>query len=390
MKKDIIFNLIATALPIAVLQIIVLPLVNAYGGLGEYGHIVAIWSILSSIPTVAGNAICNARQLIDRQYKFANDFNKLIIYVTTIFSLLTVCVSIAYQAELDELIAIAISSILLILFNYGSVFYRLSINFKYTLIANILLSLGYLLGFFLYCMTNMWYLIFIVGQGISLIFIIFTTPWRKEKCGWTLHRNQVVRISSELLFSLLLAGIANYGDRLILVPLAGNEVLSIYYISSLVGKLMSMAAGPTATVLLSYLVRKESIEKLPLKKLMKIALLMSLLFWAMACILSYPILSLIYPNEYFIALHYVPITAAASVFVSMCSLFNSILLRFAKTVLQVALNAVYLGILLVVSTFLFFSFGLLGFCFGILAASLTKFVLIIFFIARAKSALSNK
>ena len=122
MKKDIIFNLIATALPIAVLQIIVLPLVNAYGGLGEYGHIVAIWSILSSIPTVAGNAICNARQLIDRQYKFANDFNKLIIYVTTIFSLLTVCVSIAYQAELDELIAIAISSILLILFNYGSVF----------------------------------------------------------------------------------------------------------------------------------------------------------------------------------------------------------------------------------------------------------------------------
>ena len=85
---DFILNIIATALPIFVIQLIILPLVNKYST-NEYGLIITYVSLFTVISQPLGGALDNIKLLTVKQYESIEekgDFNRYTIY----FSILDV------------------------------------------------------------------------------------------------------------------------------------------------------------------------------------------------------------------------------------------------------------------------------------------------------------
>ena len=87
---DMALNIIATAIPTFVIQIILLPLLGRRMDSNEYGLLVTILALLNVVPSTFGNTLNNIRLIYDRTYKIEKvegDFN-LILLLFTIFNIL--------------------------------------------------------------------------------------------------------------------------------------------------------------------------------------------------------------------------------------------------------------------------------------------------------------
>lgn len=380
MKKDMFYNLVATALPILAMQLLILPVINMRTSQEIYGSVIVYWSILNAVPVMVGNAICNARLLLQREYEekeITGDFN----IVLTVFIAATLCcmigIAFALKCGLEDGIFLIATAGVMVLYNYAVVFFRIEINYKRMLISNICMTVGYAIGLALFLLGGSWAVVFFLGQVCGLGYLVWATPWKNETFQKTCLIKKSFSMTASLMAALLLAGFAAYSDRLILAPLAGSAILAVYYIATLVGKLVVMAVSPCSTVLLSYMVKRDSISEVPVKKYLIVFAVIGIVFWIVSCIVANPVLSLLYPNQASEAVFYVPICTAASVFVSGCSMFNALLMRFRESRWQVMTNGLYLVLICALTPFFFTYAGLLGYCFAVLLAALIKFVLIL-------------
>lgn len=179
-----------------------------------------------------------------------------------------------------------------------------------------------------------------------------------------------------LLVSLVLSGVANYGDRLVLLPLMGGAATAIYYIASLSGKLLVMVVSPMSTVLLSYVSRTGENDKLRTGKLLAVSSTIGIVFWGVSCLLAPFILGLLYPNDAREALEYVPVVTVVSVLQAECSILNPTMMRFYSAKWQIIANALSLAVLLILGPWFSSMLGLNGFCLACLVAALAKFTTI--------------
>ena len=380
MKKDMLYNLAATALPILVIQLVILPIVNTKTSQATYGSVIVYWSILNAVPVMVGNAICNARLLLDREYSKKNtsgDFNIILIIFAVAASCFMAVIARILECGTEEMIFLVATACAMVLYNYAIVFFRIEINYKRMLVSNVCMTVGYVIGLGLFLLGLSWATVFFLGQVCALGYLIWITPWRRESFCKTSLIKKCIGVTISLMIALLLAGLATYSDRLVLAPLAGNAVLAVYYIATLVGKLVVMAVGPCSSVLLSYMVKRDSISEVPVKKYLIVFVLMGSVFWVFACVVASPVLSLLYPDQANEALAYVPICTAASVFISGCSMFNALLMRFRDSRWQVMTNGTYFATICVLTPLFFAYAGLLGYCFAVLLSALVKFILIL-------------
>ena len=69
MKKDVVYNLLSIFFPTAILQLIILPFINAELNVEVYGLVVVVLAALNTVPSIIGNSLCNARQLLEGEYR---------------------------------------------------------------------------------------------------------------------------------------------------------------------------------------------------------------------------------------------------------------------------------------------------------------------------------
>lgn len=388
MKKDFVLNFIAVALPIGVLQLIILPMVNAVIGNDSYGLVVSLIAVLNAAPVAMGNSLCNARQLLEGSYlkrKVAGDFNLLLVLICTAgFIVSFSCASMCGYGWFDAGL-LGICGIVMAVYNYQIVAYRLDLNYGGMLVANALVAAVMLGGMALFFVAGCWQLIFIAGYAAGSVYVACRTNVMRGGIGRSSLWSKTCKVEGALLFSLVLAGLVNYGDRLILLPLQGSVAVSIYYIASLVGKLLVMVISPMSTVILSYVVRTDAVDKKSTFKLLGISSVIGLAFWGLTLVLAPPILGILYPNEVSQALVYVPLVTVISVIQAQCSLLNPTIMRFYSAKWQVLCNALALGVLLIAGPLLSGAFGLMGFCVACLASTLSKLLLICLLVLLSKS-----
>ena len=139
--------------------------------------------------------------------------------------------------------------------------FRLELNFKGIVINNIIMVVGYVVGLVLYSFTLYWQYVYILGISFSLIYIIKHSDIITEKIRITpLFKRHLVELLF-LIFASLINNLLNYADRIIIYPLIGGTAVSIYYASTLFGKIVSTAISPLNSVALSYLAKKNILKK---------------------------------------------------------------------------------------------------------------------------------
>lgn len=381
---DMFLNIVANAIPILVLQLVILPLLARRMLEEDYGFLVTILAVLNTVPASFGNVLNNIRLLYDKEYSSReNDFSFILFTFEVVSACLVVLSYIYYASAIhaSDIILLLAISLLWLAKEYYIVCFRLNINYKAILISNLITVVGYITGYLCYLLTDQWQWIYIFGNALPLVYIYFKSNIIKEPFARTHRFSYIYKQSIILLISGVLLKLMTYADKFIIYPILGGATVSVYYVSTLSGKIVSLLVGPVAGVMLSYLTKIKKNDKL---------FYITLALGTIACVLGYgfgvlvskPVLRIIYPTLADRALVYIYVTTGTAVTSALYSLLNPFIMEYFDLKYQIIVNSITILMYVLLSLLMLHFWGLMGFCIGTLITNVIRVVFVIFIYTR--------
>jgi len=381
MKKklinDLVFNIIATAIPIAVLQLVIYPSIGKRFGDEYYGLFISLISFVTLLAHPFSVSLNNARLLSKDSANKINDFKLILVFILLI-NLVYIVIGSLYYYNLTHMFFIALITIyssLYIIYNYGIVAFRIKLNYKMIFFSNLILVIGYVAGYIVFLITGYWQLIFITGLFFSIIHVKLSTSIFSEKIVRTENFSISLKLVAILILSSFLKSSVNYLDKIVLLPLLGASAVTIYYTATFIGKMLSLALTPVSGVILTYLSRMREFPKRQFSRVLVIAVCVSVLAYFTLILISPYILKFFYPLWYEESLKLVNITVLTSIIASLSSLLNPLILKFKHKSYQISLNVIQFILMFLMAGVLFYFFGLVGYALGFLIGQFVSLIL---------------
>lgn len=377
--KDITVNILATVIPIIIMQLILIPIYSRNNTSEDFGKFLLILTLINISSIILGNTLNNIR-LINKdeknikEYKYFSTLIILIIVniiITTMFLLL-------WKIEKSEIILINIWGTCLLVRSYIFVYLRL--EFKYleilyiNIISAVILGIGSLLLF--YNLVNI-YLVLFVSEAIIIIFmILYSLKYFKEIKIQFLHIKKIRDLSS-LLGSNIILNLLNYSDRILIGIVLGAKYVPLFFISTIVGKLSNLIINPMVTVLLSYEVdNKSSHPKKNIFKVFSLIIILSIILSIIITFVSYIIIKILYPDYLEDVKGILYLSNLGVILLSTTAILQMKIIANSKFKLNLTINIVSLIILTISSVLLMNYLGIMGFSIALVLSSLIKHFLI--------------
>lgn len=340
--SDFIYTIMATFILTAILQLVVYPLTTRIYGEDVTGDILYFIGIIYIIPTALGAALNNVRLMMRKECDVTNrDFVPYAIILSAISAIICAFIGFADSEGFAFPIAFGAFSILYFLRNYVSVEFRLNLKFKGYFFYCIAISIGYFIGFGLYLLTDIWLLIFIVGEAIALT---YSFVWGKmfKNDGLSGNRRKITKPLLIVLVSSIMRDCVNQFDKVILKQVISSGIVTHYHVVSLISKTIMMLVQPINTLILSYLTVKDStLTKKQLVKFTGISLGCGAIFY-LGCIVGTPIfVKLFYPDLYDAVMQYNLIVNLGVIIGFISTMFMSILLTQGKAAIQMTIQCIW-------------------------------------------------
>lgn len=385
-NKQIILNLslniFATFLPVLILQIFVLPSVSKVTNSEYYGEVILLISIISLIAAPLGNSLNNSKLIKTRELNYetkVNTYNYLSLISSIIFSFITVFVMALFQPNIQMLdyINLFFISLLIIYNSFISVEFRIKLDYKSILISEVILSVGYIVGYVVFMQTLNWIYIYLIGNILMFIYLLWKTKYLKRKIEKPLYLKEITLHTSIILISSLFLSTTSYIDKLILQQFMGNHSVSIYYSVSLIPKMILMAIGPFTSLMLSYLVRMGKLSNIMFIRIMIISLIIAIGGYFGLQIFTPIILNILYPEYYLEASSYIGVVSINTAIMLVSSFINPVILSTRKANWQIVVNGIYVVVYLVLTIIMLVKFGLIGMIIGIITANIVRVLLLV-------------
>lgn len=283
-----------------VLQVLVYPLLNRHMGSSELGNLLFIMGILAIVCPSIGQALNTSRLVVRRDYDVANgDYDVLLILYSVLGSAAALVIGWNYTSGLVNILLTFALLFLMVFRYYGDVEYRLNLNYRRYFVYYAVLTAGYILGFGLYFLTGVWFLIFMTGEAACLIYLALKGSLFKNFFARSGYFDVAMRRGSFLILSYVVTNLTLNIDRLALRFLIDDLAVTQYYVVSLIGKTMLLVVAPVNTIMISYLTkRKERMKKGEYLKLVGAGFAVAAAFFAAAEIATPIFLKLFYSNLY--------------------------------------------------------------------------------------------
>lgn len=377
--SDMMLNVIASMIPVIFLQIYILPKTSILLGDEVYGILVTYLSIFNLIPVTFGNVLNNIRLLNNNDKSKLGDYNVILLFFEIISTIILLALTLFYIKELNffNIILTLILGLLWLYREYHIVIFRIELNFINVLKDNIILTIGYLIGYFFAVLTLKWQLIYILGYICSLVFIFKNSTIFKEPLKRTKLFKKNMFDSSLLFFSNIISRSVTYADKLIIYPILGATAVSVYYAASIFSKIVNLALSPIASVILSYVTKMKKNKNNVFTLTLKISSVILILGSICCYFIAKPLLLFIYPQYAFEAIKYIPLLLISMIFSTLSHILNPFILKFFKLKWQIFINSITLIFYILISIVLLNTEGLLGFCYGIMFSNLLKLILIL-------------
>lgn len=387
---DVFLNIIASCVPLLLFQLAILPLLAAQMTEQEYGLVVTLVALLNLVPMTVGNALCNVRLLHGSErdpYRESASFSLDVLQFALAGTLVTFLVACWYAGGVNVVsIGIAVASLLSVYREYWIVSYRLALNYRHILLNNLCMAVGYIAGYGLFVFTGFWEFVYLAGLMLSLIYLVCTTELWREPLRLDCFFPALARESGILLGSSLLGKSTAYADRMVLFPLLGGAEVSIYYVSTLFGKVLSMGISPISSVMLSYLAKLDARPKRAFWYSLGFGAVLAILAYCLTLFLAQPLLELLYPQFVDEAMPYVWVVTVTAYLGVLVSIADPFVLRFFSLEWQIAKNGLFSILYFVLALLLLHWFGLMGFCLGCMLATGAKllFLVVVYSFGREK------
>ena len=384
--SDFVYSIIATLLSTGVMQLVVLPQLSRTLSSAEYGVMLTATGLMNILINAFGNNLCNSR--LRQQVKYTNkqvkgDYQILLLAASGL-ALVTVLLSYFYlKTDFFRLIIpLAIISVTGIWRAYYLVTYRLSIDFRRNLRANICGCIGYLIGGFFLIYYVAWPWVFFPADFFLLIYICFSSDIVREPIKKTELFSDSARVTSMLLVGGLIGNVTIYLDRIILYPVLGSESVSTYATAAWFSKSILMIMSPITSVLLSYITAgKLKLNKTKYDKVCLLLLAGAAVCWGGAIVFAPVITGFFYPDLIESAKPYIVFVSLAVVIGIIGNFLAIMVLAYApvkwQTVIPLIKVVIYAAFGVVLSSLM----GIEGMIIAVFVANLV-FIIISYFVAR--------
>ncbi|WP_239751714.1 capsular biosynthesis protein [Mammaliicoccus sp. H-M34] len=377
--KDITVNILATVIPIIIMQLILIPIYSRNNTSEDFGKFLLILTLINISSIILGNTLNNIR-LINKdeknikEYKYFSTLIILIIIniiITTMFLLL-------WKIDKSEIILINLWGTCLLVRSYIFVYLRL--EFKYleilyiNIISAVILGIGSLL--LSYNLVNIYLVLFVSEAIIIISMILYSLKYFKEFKIQFLHIKKIRDLSS-LLGSNIILNLLNYSDRILIGIVLGAKYVPLFFISTIVGKLSNLIINPMVTVLLSYEVdNKSSHPKKNIFKVFSLIIILSIILSIIITFVSYIIIKILYPDYLEDVKGILYLSNLGVILLSTTAILQMKIIANSKFKLNLTINIVSLIILTISSVLLMNYFGIMGFSIALVLSSLIKHFLI--------------
>ena len=387
---DMALNIAATALPTFVLQLLILPSLSRHMSDERYGLLVTILALLNVLPSTMGNVLNNIRLLYDSKYRedgLTGDFNVLLLIMAGVNLLIVAAFSYFYEQTITPIsvFLVLLVSVVWLMKEYFIVAFRLRIDYVAILINNVLQVVGYGIGYALFLWCGKWHMIYLTGYVVSLIYIFIRCDLWQEPLRITPLFRKTTWQSVLLLVSSLLTRVITYADKILIYPLLGGAVVSVYYAATVFGKVVALAITPINAVALTYLAKIRQKTDSVFRTTFLIGVAVCAAGYVICVLISRPVLTLLYPQYVDDAMKYIIITTGTTVLFALISIINPFILKFFDMKWQIAINGGTAAFYVVICLLLLKFWGLYGFCVGTLLTNAVKLVFMLLIYRRAKA-----
>lgn len=380
---DMCLNISASGAPIAVLQLIIYPYLASHISSEEYGLMITLYSLWIVISNSLGNVLNNIRLLWNTEYEkeglkgdfpfLLRDFmiiNFIVIFIGTVFYI--------KKFNIIYIVFSLIISMLILLKAYCEVGFRIKLDYISILINGILQCFGFVFGLIFFYFTRVWQFIFLFGFLLNTIFTILKTGMLKESFVRTRIYKNVSKDAGIYTLATFSGNLMTYADKMVLYPLMGGHIVSIYYTATILGKIISMISGPVTGVILSYISKWSNGQKKIFSKILIVGVILAVIGYGITMVISYPVINILFPQWKDEVMIYLPITTIAIAIQTLNSFLNPFILKFYDMKWQVIIGMASVAVYFVMALILWNFYGMIGFCIGTVLGQLSKTLIMVF------------
>lgn len=372
---DFVLSILATFLSTGTMQLVVLPQLSRNLSSADYGVMLTATGFMNILINAFGSNLCNSR--LRQQGKYLNksitgDY-QLMLIATAVMSLIGVLLFNAFLKEdyMSMMLPFALITITGICKTYYLVTYRLSINYKKNLIANIFSCVGYCIGGFLLIKYCKWPWIFFPADILTLGYIYFSSTIIREPIRKTELFSDSAKVTLALLVGGLIGNVTIYLDRFIIYPTLGSESVSTYATAAWFSKSILIVIAPITSVLLSYITTgRLKLNKRKYNYICLILLAGVFVCWGGAIIFAPIITGLMYPTLIDQARPYITFVSLSVTMGIMGNFLAIMVFAYAPVKWQTFLPIIKMLIYLILGVIMVKHQGIMGMIIAVFAANL--------------------
>lgn len=377
---DFILSVGAIVLFNGVIQFVLYPFLEERMGAEKFGVVIYLLAIISVVGAF-GSAANYSRMVSSAKRDHTNgDYNRYFLIVAGIVAAVSAVGLVALKSFSPlYFVGYAALMMLTILRYYGDVEYRLSCNFKGYFVYYVLIALGYIVGVLLYRFTGSWLVAMLIGEALAIGFVairgsIFKPPFLKKSANYKENTRSVWKLVGANLVQTVILN----ADRILVIFFLGSYEVTVFYVATLVGKIVALVTVPLEGLVISYLTKFE--DKLNYKFFVLFsggtAVLCALMVGA-TTLASHILVPFLYPDIYEVASQYFVVANAGQVLFFASTVLITFVLKISGETSQLAMNLIYFAIFAVTVIPCIAIFGMWGLAWGIFAANLIRVVFII-------------
>lgn len=371
---DLIWSIAALVLMNGTIQILIYPRLNRVLGTEAYGDMLFVVGVATIFGAGIGCAMNNGR-LLRQLHETAGNLDYLLSLLSYTLPACLIVGAVAWQyLPPAQAVLAAVLALFITLRYYSDVEYRLSLNYKRYFIYYALLSAGYLAGILLWDVIPSWLFVLLVGECACVFFCMVSGKIYHPMHGGD-HFAEIERHTAQLVLSYLLYNAVVQLDRVLLRTVMDSSAVTIFYVASILGKIIALLVGPLNAILVSYLTRwgRRLDARLTVLFTGGIAACAAL-FYLAVCIVSPFVIRWLYPDICAEVMQYAAVANLGQILCFAGSLELTLLLTLAPSRWQLIIQGGY-AVLFVVGGLAGVQLaGLTGFVYATAAVGAVRFL----------------
>jgi O-antigen/teichoic acid export membrane protein len=379
-SRDLIDSMLGLIAMNGVIQFVLYPGFQRYMGTESFGRVLTLLSIVAIMGCTFGVAANYSRMLVKtKKIECKGDYNIFLLCI----GILCIPVSIAGLAWLGDgsvwmLIGFVLLMVMTVLRYYSDVEFRLNVNYRGFLLFYILISVGYVVGLLLYPITHSWIVAMLIGEAAAVLFVFFKgTLYEKPYFAKSQYFKDNMKSVIILSLTEFIASVILNADRLMLQAIVGGVAVTIFYVATLVGKMVSLVSVPLNGVIMGHLAKYEG--KLSGNTFLKLCvgvILLGAVLNVLCVGVSIVFVMLLYPDLYSDVKPYLMVTNAGQIYYFLSNTLTVVLLRFTDEKYQLYINIVYMIVFVLLAVPMTFLWHIWGMAWALIIVNLIKIVAI--------------